>query len=155
MADDPKKDEVLKDLIAHLSQCLEQYPSSESESQPAVNWAPLRNLQNHLQHFCGNSDSGEATGVAEILSFILDRMFSDLGTKTPWDDKGLLKKAWVDTQHEVLNLLQNYKTALESGDADKRLWRSFQDFIQAYNTILTRVNVHDFKSVKEHQTKDF
>jgi hypothetical protein len=153
MVDDPKKDEVLKDLVAHLTWCLEQY---ESEPQPPVNWSPLRTLQNHLQHFCGNSDSGKAVGVAEILSFILDRMFSDLGTDTPWDDQGKIKHAWGNTQVEVRKLLKSYKEALESAanETETRLWRSFQDFIQAYNIILARINLHDFKSVKEHQTKD-
>jgi hypothetical protein len=155
-----KTDEVLNDLIAHLGWCLVQYEKEEEPrqspnpgelpSRPHVNWSPLDTLKKNLLDFRGYPDSDQASAVAEFLVFVLDRVFSDLCTDTPWDKRGLINVAWGQTQEAILKLLKNYKDALEEAneETDKKLWESFREFSKKYNRILERINKEDVADMK-------
>lgn len=149
---DPKTDGVLKDLIAHLMWCLEQYETKD-DSQPSdspLNWSPLQTLRNNLLNFCGQADSEQSSAVAELLVYVLDRISTDLCTDTPWAENRLINDAWNRTQRAFLRLLTDYADALKvsNGETDKRLWQSFREFTKKYNLVLTGINEKDMSTLK-------
>lgn len=156
------KNEVLSDLITHITWCLEQYGYLEGEDAKVQscdqeehgmdfhpNWSALRTLQNYLYYFIGQPDSKQAGGVAALLIHIINEVFSDLCTDTPWDEKHIISDARKKTHEAIIKLLERFKDALDRSDknTDQKLWQAFCSFEHEYAQILSHVNEEDMVSV--------
>lgn len=149
------KDEVLIDLLGHISWCLSQYSAvlesnEETNKELQPNWSPLRTLQNNLHDFLDNTDSEQSVVIAALLIGILHKAFSDLCTDTPWDQDRAINEARKQTQIALLKLLHGYKQVLEETTIkeDELLWQGFREFENRYSRILCRINAEDIAAIK-------
>lgn len=152
-------DEVLRDLSEHISWCLSQYPVTEDVQLDSEemkdegfhpDWSALRTLQNHLHYFLGHEESEQSSAVATLLVFIIGRIFSDLCTDTPWDDRCVINNARRQAHNAVMKLLTRFKSGVEltREDSDKVLWEAFREFEKEYSKILSTVNEKDLGALE-------
>jgi hypothetical protein len=160
MKQTPRAEEVQRDLSAHIGWCLSQYSVAENgqfefeslqDEGFHPDWSALRTLQNHLHYFLGHAESQQSSAVASLLIFIIGRIFSDLCTDTPWDDKRVINNARKRAQDAILKLLLRFKSGLElpNDDVDRLLWQAFREFDKEYNAILAAVDKEDMATLQK------
>jgi hypothetical protein len=150
MVEHTNGDLAIKDLIQHISWCLSQYSGAgEGEGAFHPDMSSLRTLQNNLHYFFGHPDSEQASAVAAIVDYLIDKVFSDLCAETPWDRDQVINEAWKKTLKSLLQLLESYKLSLEQSNTntDQELWRAFREFQKEYEDILLVVNEKDESSL--------
>jgi len=149
-----KDNEILNELLKHIDWCLSNYTEDHScqngcsENGDYKNrrsdWTNLRIFQNNLFGFLDRSGSDQATAIASLLIYIIDKSFSDLCTATPWDNQGVIDAAREEVHRAILNLLSAYGRALQDqNQINENLWVAFRDFETLYNRTLKDVNEQD------------
>lgn len=154
--------DLAKDLVAHIRWCLSEF-SSDPEMQEAGardrenhngSWVAFRTLQNHLHLFL-NQESEQCAAVAVLLIHLINQVFSDLCTNTPWDGRQIINKARTQAETALLELLKHYASCLEDGvDVDKHLWQAFRRFVGLYNSILANIDEQDLAYINELRFKE-
>jgi len=94
----------------------------------------------------------QANPVASLLIKIVNSIFSDLCTNTPWDKEGVINSARRETQNELLGMLKKFKDAMDKHEShqDEIFWGSFRFFEIKYCEILHRVNEWDKDLLKNN-----
>ena len=142
-----KTSDIIKDLVEQIAVCIDQFPKPDSgaDTITSLNWQPFRILQNNMYDILSCQSIGQAVPVASILINSINSVFSDLCTNTPWDKEGVVNLARVETQKELLQMLEYFNNALleQKEKQDEMLWNAYRNFETNYNRIIQRVNHWD------------
>lgn len=144
------KEEALY-LKSQLEWCLKQYETVVEEPTDQINksylpdWSAFRTLQNHLNGILNDSLAEDSVALAALIFNILDRVFSDLCSDTPWDKDQLINNARRSIHHLLLDLLKNIYSILKEDleNRDSLLWRAYCEFEFEYNKNLCHLNMED------------
>ena len=158
-----KANEVLNELSNHIDWCLSKYTEDHSLENNCIenaghknrrsDWTNLRIFQNNLFGFLDRPGFEQATAIASLLIYIIDKTFSDLCTATPWDNQGVIDAAREEAHKALLDLLSAYRLALQyQNQMDENLWAGFRAFETTYNRILKNVNEQD-KAIIDEQNQ--
>lgn len=143
---------ALKEQIAWcLSQFISESGEADGKDQEFMpNWSVFRTLQNNLYKFLNYPDSEQAVAVSALLITILNNVFSDLCTDTPWDKEKLINSARQQAHAALITILKDFYGAIEesNADTDNKLWRAYQSFEFKYSNILLQINNEDIKRIQ-------
>lgn len=154
--------DLVKDLAAHIRWCLAEFssdpPMAEAGTYAQENhrgsWVAFRTLQNHLHLFL-TQESEQCAAIADLLIHLINRVFSDLCTNTPWDGRQIINKARTQAESALLELLKHYASCLDGGvDVDQQLWHGFRRFVSLYNLILADIDEQDVAYINELRFKE-
>ena len=144
------KEEVLY-LQSQLEWCLKQYETEIEESVDQINqtylpdWSAFRTLQNRLNGILNDSLTENSVALAALIINILNRVFSDLCSDTPWDKDQLINNARRSIHNLLLDLLKKIYSILKEDfeHSDSLLWRAYCEFEFNYNKNLCHLNKED------------
>jgi len=151
--------DALNELIEHLDWCLLNYKDNDACSfdckdnhRVTVNrpdWTYIRSFQNNLYGFLDRQEDIQVTAIASLLTYIIDKTFSDLCAATPWDNNDVIDKARAKAHNALLTLLSTFKEAIQNqNQIDAKLWSGFRSFEETYNNILSEVNEKDQETIE-------
>lgn len=144
------KEEILY-FKSQLAWCLKQYetetgaPADQITQSYLPDWSAFRTLQNHLNGILNDAIAENSVAIASLIINILNRVFSDLCSDTPWDKDQLINNARRSIHNLLLDLLKKIysimKEDFEHGDG--LLWRAYCEFEFKYNELLCNLNKED------------
>lgn len=145
------KEEGFFYLKSQLNWCLQQYETEletsvdQSNQSYLPDWSAFRTLQNHLNVILNDSTEESPVALAALIVNVLNRVFSDLCSDTPWDKDQLINNARKSIHNLLLNLLKKVASALgkDYEHSDSLLWRAYCEFEFNYNKTLCHLNRED------------
>ena len=148
-------EEGFSHLKSQLEWCLNQYEPEIEEtvdngSQSYLpDWSAFRTLQNHLTGILIDSTEKNSVALAALIVNILNRVFSDLCSDTPWDKDQLINNARKRIHNLLLDLLKKIDSAIEENfeNSDSLLWCAYCEFEFGYNKVLCHLNTEDQSAI--------
>jgi hypothetical protein len=147
--DNQSKEEILY-LKSQLEWCLNQY---ENETEGSVqiaqsflpDWSAFRTLQNHLNGILNDAIAENPVAIASLIVNVLNRVFLDFCSDTPWDKDQLINNARRSIHNLLLDLLKKIYSILKNDfeHGGGLLWRAYCEFEFEYNKLLCDLNDED------------
>jgi hypothetical protein len=146
-------------LKKQLEWCIDQVKikkeeyADQTEKDFLPDWSPFRTVQNNLNVILNDSLTENSVAIAALIINILNRVFSDLCSDTPWDKDLLINGARRATQRFLFDLFEEIYSILQKDSENKnsadKLWRAYSKFEFKYNKELCNLNKEDQKVINE------